>query len=229
LKKPALAKSWRVSSSGTHYTVELRRGPRFSDGQPFGADDVVFSFKVLLDEKVHSAQRDLLEVGGKPIQVRKSGYQVDFEFPQPYAAAERLFDSVRILPRHLLERAYEQGKISEAWGATTNPSEIAGLGPFRLKSYVPGQQIVLERNPFYWKVDSSGVRLPYLDEIAFLIVPAQDAEVIRFQAGDVDVLGNIGADNYATLERNQRAENYRLYDLGPGFEYDFPFLALPAI
>ena len=79
---------------------------------------------------------------------------------------------------------------------------------------------MLERNPFYWKVDSSGGRLPYLDEIAFLIVPTQDAEVIRFQAGDVDVLGNIGADNHATLERNQRAENYRLYDLGPGFEYD---------
>ena len=121
---------------------------------------MVFSFKVLLDEKVHFAQRDLLEVGGKPIQVRKSGYQVEFEFPQPYAAAERLFDSVRILPRHLLERAYEQGKISQAWGATTNPSEIAGLGPFRLKSYVPGQQIVLERNPFYWKVDSSGGVFP---------------------------------------------------------------------
>ena len=218
----ALAKSWKASGAGTHYTLDLRHGVRFSDGHPFDADDVVFSFKVYQDEKVHSPQRDLLEVAGKPIQVRKSGpYQVDFELPQPYAAAERLFDSVRILPRHLLERAYEEGKISEVWGTASDPSQIAGLGPFRLKQYVPGQQIVLERNPFYWKADKAGNRLPYLDEIAFLIVPTADAEVIRFQAGDVDVISRVSADNYATLEQGQRARDYQLYDAGPGLEYNF--------
>ena len=146
--EPALAKSWKVSSDGRRYTLELRHGLSFSDGHPFDADDVVFSFSVYLDEKVHSPQRDLLEVGGKPIQVRKLGpYQVLFELPQPYAAAERLFDSVSILPRHLLERAYQEGKIAQAWNVAVNPSEIAGLGPFRLKRYTPGEQIVLERNP----------------------------------------------------------------------------------
>jgi len=225
--EPALAKSWKVSSGGTRYTLELRHSIQFSDGHPFDADDVVFSFKVYQDEKVHSPQRDLLEVGGKSIQVRKIGpYQVDFELPQAYAAAERLFDSVTILPRHLLERAYEEGKISQTWGTTTDPSQIAGLGPFRLKQYVPGQQIVLERNPFYWKADPSGNRLPYLDEIAFLIVPTEDAEVIRFQAGDVDVISRIGADNYATLEHVQRAKDYQLYDAGPGLEYNFLFFNL---
>ena len=225
--EPALAKSWKTSSAGRHYTLELRHGIHFSDGHPFDADDVVFSFKVYQDEKVHSPQRDLLEVGGKTIQVRKTGqYQVDFELPQPYAAAERLFDSVRILPRHLLERAYEEGKISQVWGTATDPRQIAGLGPFRLKQYVPGQQIVLERNPFYWKADPSGNRLPYLDEIAFLIVPTEDAEVIRFQAGDVDVISRIGADNYATLEQAQRARDYQLYDGGPGLEYNFLFFNL---
>jgi len=223
----ALAKSWKASSDGKRYTLELRRGVRFSDGNPFDADDVVFSFKVYLDEKVHSPQRDLLEVGGKPIQVRKIGpYEVEFELPEPYAAAERLFDSVRILPRHLLERAYEEGKISQVWEMATNPGEIAGLGAFRLKQYVPGQQIVVERNPFYWKVDPSGNRLPYLDEIAFLIVPTEDAAVIRFQAGDIDVISRIGADNYDALERDQRARTYQLHDLGPGLEYNFLFFNL---
>src|SRR6266849_434594 len=114
--EPALAKSWRVSADGKHYTLELRRGILFSDGHPFDADDVVFSFKVYLDEKVHSPQRDLLQVGGKPIQLQKLGpYRVAFDLPQPYAAAERLFASVRILPRHLLEHAYEEGTISKAW------------------------------------------------------------------------------------------------------------------
>jgi peptide/nickel transport system substrate-binding protein len=221
----ALAKSWRASSDGTRYTVELRRDLRFSDGHPFDADDVVFSFKVYQDEKVHSPQRDLLQVAGKPIQVRKIGpYQVDFELPEPYAAAERLFDSVRILPRHLLERAYLEGKISQAWGIATAPAEIAGLGPFRLKSYVPGQQILLERNPYYWKTDASGNRLPYLDEIAFLVTPTEDAEVIRFQAGDIDIISRIGADNFETLERHHG--DYNLQDLGPGLEYNFVFFNL---
>ena len=69
----ALAKSWKVSPDGKRYTMELRRGISFSDGKPFDADDVLFSFKVYLDEKVHSPQRDLLQVAGKPIQVRKLG------------------------------------------------------------------------------------------------------------------------------------------------------------
>jgi peptide/nickel transport system substrate-binding protein len=223
----ALAKSWTVSADGRHYTLELRHGISFSDGHPFDADDVLFSFRVYLDEKVHSPQRDLLQVGGKPIEVRKLGpYRVVFDLPQPYAAAERLFDSVSILPRHLLERAYEDGTISKAWNPATNPAQIAGLGPFRLKEYVPGQQVVLERNPFYWKADLEHQRLPYLDEIAVLIVPTEDAEVIRFQAGDVDVIEKISAENYATLERGQLARSYKLHDLGAGFEYDFLFFNL---
>jgi peptide/nickel transport system substrate-binding protein len=227
LTEPALARSWKVSKDGTRYTLDLRRGIRFSDGHSFDADDVVFSFKVYLDEKVHSSQRDLLEVGGKPIQVRKLGpYQVAFELPRPYAAAERMFDSVSILPRHLLERAYERGEIAQSWGLATKPGEIAGLGPFRLKQYTPGQQIVLERNLYYWKADRRKNRLPYFDEIAFLIVPTEDAEVVRFQAGDLDVIGKISAENYAVMEKGQQARGYRLYDLGPGFEYDFLFFNL---
>ena len=226
----ALAKSWKASSDGKRYTLELRRGVRFSDGYPFNADDVVFSFKVYLDEKVHSPQRDLLEVQGQPIQVRKLGpFQVEFDLPEPYAAAERMFDSVRILPQHLLQRAYEDGKISQAWGTATTPMEVAGLGPFRLKQYVPGQQIVVERNPYYWKVDSSGNQLPYLDEIAFLIVPTEDAEVIRFQAGDIDVISRIGADNYAALEQDKHAAPYQLQDLGSGLEYNFLFFNLNSV
>lgn len=223
----ALAKSWKVSSDGMHYTLELRRGVSFSDGHPFDADDVLFSFKVYLDEKIHSPQRDLLQVGGKPIQVRKlDQYRVVFDLPEPYAAAERLFDSVSILPRHLLEHAYDDGSMAKVWNPTVNPGEIAGLGPFRLKQYLPGQQIVLERNPFYWKEDAGKNRLPYLDEIAFLIVPTEDAEIIRFQAGDVDVIEKISAENYAALENSQRERGYTLYDLGASFEYDFLFFNL---
>ena len=225
--EPALAKSWKVSPDKRTFILELRSGISFSDGHSFDADDVVFSFKVYLDEKIHSPQRDLLEVGGKPIQVRKLGpYRVAFELSQPYAAAERLFDSVSILPRHLLEQAYEKGELAHAWSLTTSPNTIAGLGPFRLKQYSPGQQLVLERNPFFWKADAAKNRLPYLDELVFVPVPTEDAEVIRFQAGDLDVIDNINAENYALLEREHAAKHYQLHDLGPGMEYDFLFFNL---
>jgi len=170
--EPALAKSWIISKDGTQITVKLRRGLRFSDGAPFDADDVLFSFKVYLDEKVRSPQRDLLIIGGKPMTVQKlDAYTVRFIFPAPYAPAERVFDSVAILPRHLLEKDYEEGKIAQSWGLNTRPEKIAGLGAFRLKQVVPGERIVLERNPYYWKIDSKGQRLPYLDDLAFVVVP----------------------------------------------------------
>jgi peptide/nickel transport system substrate-binding protein len=225
--EPAIAKSWTVSRDGLQYTLHLRHGLHFSDGQPVDADDVVFSFHVYLDEKIDSPQRDLLVVGGKPITVQKvDSYTVRFEMAQPYAAAERLFDGIAILPRHLLEGAYRSGGFSAAWNLSTPPSQFAGLGPFRLKEYVPGQHIVLERNPYYWKQDRSGNRLPYLNEIVFLFVSSEDAQVIRFQAGDADILSRFGAEDYQVLEKQETAKHYHLDDLGAGLEYNFLFFNL---
>jgi peptide/nickel transport system substrate-binding protein len=220
--EPALAKSWTVSKDGRVFTLKLRRGLRFSDGQPFDADDVVFSFQVYLDEKVHSPQRDLLVVGGKPVEVQKiDQYTVRFTLAQPYAAAERLFDSLAIMPRHLLEQPDKDGKFAQIWALTTPPAEIAGMGPFRLKEYVPGQKIVLERNPYYWKADRNKNRLPYLDELVFLFVGNEDAQVIRFQAGDTDLISRLSAENYSLLSKDAASRGIQLFDLGPSLEYNF--------
>jgi peptide/nickel transport system substrate-binding protein len=217
-----LAKSWKRSADGLTYTLTLRRGLRFSDGHPFDADDVVFTFKVLLDPAVAAPHRDLLVVGGKPIAVTKvDAYTVRLTLAEPYAAAERLFDGIAILPRHLLESAYAQGTLNDAWTMKTAPASIAGLGPYRLKQYVAGQEVVLERNPYYWKVDSSKRRLPYLDELVFVFAGNEDAQVIRFQGGDNDLLGRTTADNFALLSRDQAAKRYQLKDLGPALEYNF--------
>jgi peptide/nickel transport system substrate-binding protein len=225
--EPALAKSWKVSPDGLVYTLKLRRGVRFSDGHPFDADDVVFSFQVYLDEKVHAPQRDLLIVGDKPVGVQKMDAEtVRFELAKPYAAAERLFDSIAILPRHLLESAYREGRFSEVWPLTTPASQFAGLGPFRLKEYVPGVRLVLERNPYYWKEDRAHNRLPYAAQVVFLFVATEDAQVIRFQSGDTDILSRFSADNFEVLEKQQAAKGYRLFDLGPGLEYNFLFFNL---
>lgn len=218
--EPALAKSWKVSADGLNYTLKLRRGIRFSDGQPFDADDVVFSFAVYTDEKIDSPQRDLLTIDGKPIRVTKlDQYTVRFTLARPYAAAERLFDSVAILPRHVLEKPYREGHFLEQWSLSAPAAQIAGLGPFRLKQYLPGQRMVLERNPYYWKADSAHRRLPYLDELVFVFAGNEDARLMQFEAGETDVVNRLSAQNYSLLTR--QGNGLQLDDLGPSTEYNF--------
>jgi peptide/nickel transport system substrate-binding protein len=220
--EPALAKSWTVSSDGRKYTLRLRQGIQFSDGTPFTADDVVFSFELYLDQALHSPQRDLLVLDDKPIVVKKiDAYTVEFDLAKPYGPGERIFDGLAIMPRHLLEKPYRDGKLAERWSTAAHPEEIAGLGPFRLKEYSPGQQIVLERNPNYWKTDSLGRRLPYLGAINFVFVANEDAQVVKFQAGETDILERANADNFTLLQKDARAKSRCLSDLGPGLEFLF--------
>src|ERR1700687_2018403 len=225
LTEPALAKSWKVSADGLQYTLTLRQGLKFSDGQPVDVEDVLFTFRVYLDEAVHATQRDLLIVGGKPIEVRKVNAQtVALTLAKPYGVGERLFDGLAILPRHLLETAYKEGKLAQVGGLGTPASQWAGLGAFRLKEYVAGQRLVLERNPYYWKTDVQGNRLPYLDEIVFLFVPSADAQVLRFQSGETDIISRLGAENFSVLSRQSR--DYGVADAAPGLEYNFLFFNL---
>lgn len=225
LTEPALAKSWKVSPDGLRYTLKLRQGLRFSDGRPLDADDVLFSFRVYLDESVHAPQRDLLIVGGKPVTIRKlDPHTVVVELAKPYGAGERLFDGFAILPRHLLEKPYREGKLGQTWTLSTPADQWAGLGPFRLKQYVAGQRLVLERNPHYWKADAKGSRLPYVEELVFLFVPTADAQVLRFQSGETDLISRLGAENFSVLSR--QARGYTMTDAGPGLEYNFFFFNL---
>ncbi len=220
--EPALAKSWKVSSDGTTFTLQLRKGIRFSDGHPFDADDVVFSFAVYMDENVDSPQRDLLIIDGKPLTVTKvDQYTVRFSLPRPYAAAERLFDGLAMLPKHLLEKPYRDGKFMQAWSLNVGAGKIAGLGPFRLKQYVPGQRVVLERNPYYWKAGSKNERLPYLDNLTFLFVGTEDAQVMRFEAGETSMVSRLSSENYNLLARERNRNRAQLADMGPSLEYNF--------
>jgi peptide/nickel transport system substrate-binding protein len=213
MTKPALAESWTVSKDHLHYTLHLRKGLRFSDGHPFDADDVVFTFQVYLDEQVHSPQRDMLMVNGAPVSCRKlDALTVRIDLPVPLAAAERIFDSVWMLPRHILSQPYQEHRLAKAWPVNSDPASVAGLGPFRLKEYRPGERIVLERNPYYWKAP-----LPYLDQLEFLFAGNEDSQVARFLAGDADLVNRLGAKNAELV----KSRGMRVYDVGPSLEYNF--------
>jgi peptide/nickel transport system substrate-binding protein len=217
----ALARSVDVAPDGRRITVHLRRGLRFSDGMPFGADDVVFSFSVYMDEAVGSPQRELLVIDGKPVRVTKiDDWTVAFDFAAPYGPSDRIFDSVAILPKHILEAEYRAGVVANAWSTGVDPTRIVGLGPYRLRSYQAGQAVVLERNPYYFKRDARGGRLPYLDELRFVFAANEDAQALRFEAGDLDIVDRMGGEPFARLTARSNRD-VAVRDLGPGLDYTF--------
>ncbi len=220
--EPSLAKSWEVDKSGRIYTVHLRRGIRFSDGSPFTADDVIFTFRVLEDPKVESLLSGQIQTDGTfPEITKQDSHTVRITFPRPVGMGLRMLDSVPILPSARLLKAYQEGKLRSAWGPTTPPSEVTGLGAFRLKDYKRGEKIILERNPYFWKKDKSGQLLPYLDSITLLIIPDRNAEALRLKTGELDLVNELSTEIYADLRRSQGEGRYRVQDLGPGLRLDF--------
>lgn len=220
--EPALAKSWDVSRDGLVYTMHLREGVRFSDGHPFDADDVLFTFQVYLDPKVNSTQRALLTINGRPLRVEKlNPLTVRFTFPQAHGPAERAFDAIGLLPRHLLEGPYREGRFDKVWTLADDPKNVAGLGPFRLQRVVPGQRVVLERNPFYWKIDAKRKPLPYLDELDFEVLTDQNAATLRLVNGDLDVLEQVLPDDFEYLKKAAATKGISILNAGPSLEYLF--------
>ena len=217
----ALAKSYSVSPDGRRYTLTLRDGLHFSDGSPLTADDVVFTFAVYLDPRANSPQRDLLLVNGQPITVTKlSSTSVRVDLPSAYAPGERLFDSFWILPKHKLERAHAEGRLAQAWTLGAMPGDVATTGPFRFKQYVPGQRLILERNPYYWKRDETGNQLPYLDRIEVAFVADQNTQLLRLLAHEVAAVSRLRPED---LPRLEQTPFLNVRDAGPGLEYNFLF------
>ncbi len=220
--EPSLAKRWEVDETGRTYTIHLRRGVRFSNGENFTADDVLFTFRVLSDPNVPSQMSGQIEIDGKPPSVTKvDDFTIQLSFPRPVGMGLRILDSIPIIPKNQLLKPYQEGRFEDAWGPTVNPKNVVGLGPFRLREYQRGVKIVLERNPFYWKKDRNGQTLPYLDTITFLIVQDLNSQALRFQQGELHMVSSptLNPENYASLRRSPR--NYTLRDLGPGLNMNF--------
>src|SRR5207244_1432287 len=97
----------------------------------------------------------------------------------------RLLDGVPILPRHRLESRLVAGTFASAWGSSTPPSDIAGLGPFALRRYDAGQRLLFDRNPYYWRREA-GRQLPRIDHLVLEIAPDQDAEALQLESGAID-------------------------------------------
>jgi len=187
--EPSLARAWSSTPDGLIWTLKLREGVKFSDGEPFSSADVLFTIQVLFDKKVDSDLAGALAIDGKPWTATAPDPQtVVVTFPAPYGPGILLFDGLPILPRHRLESAYLSGTFRDAWGLNTPLADIAGLGPFVVREYTRGRHVIFARNPHYGRTDEQGRPLPYLDEIELQIVSDQNGEVLRLEGGESDLM-----------------------------------------
>lgn len=219
--KPHLAENWEVSEDGLTWTFHLRKGVQWFDGQPFTADDVVFTFNELIyNPDIPNSASDIFSIDGKPFKVEKiDDLTVTFTLPVKFAPFLRGM-SQAILPKHLLKKAVDEKKFNFTWGIDTDPKDIVGTGPFQLVKYIPGQKLIFKRNPHYWKKSDEGDQLPYLDELVFLIVQNSDIELLKFLEGTLDEFDVPGTD-YSLVKPLEKERNFTVYDMGPAMGSNF--------
>jgi peptide/nickel transport system substrate-binding protein len=183
---------------------------------------VLFSFEAVYSPGVQSVAVDSLSVRGQPIRAEAPDPStVVVIYPAPSGPGLRLLDGLPILPRHKLQSALANGTFRDAWTTTTPPADLAGLGPFLVREYTPGQRVVLDRNPRYWRKDANGESLPYLDRIILEVVPDQNAELLRLQAGALDTTSaELRPDDFLAVRRSQQEGKLQIVELGIGTDAD---------
>ena len=198
-----LASKWRISEGGRRIDFQLRPNLSFSDGTPFSCEDVVFTIRQLMDPALHSAVGDAFRSAPGAVETSCTGPNaVMARFPAAVAALDAQFDQVAIL------------------SARSPRKEAAVLGPFYVREYKPGAYVLLERNPNYWKKDSSGRRLPYLASLRLDIQQNREIELLRFRRGELDLVNKLDAEMYDRLATDAFA---RVVDAGPSLDWEVVF------
>ena len=213
--EPWLAERWESTPDGLTHTLHLRTGVMWSDGEPFTSADVLFSLNAAEREEASVFASALLS-GGKPVEVTApDATTVVLTFTAPSGPGLRVLDQIPILPRHKLQAAVAAGEFASAWNTTTPLADIVGTGPFVLRDYQPGQRVVLDRNPRYWRTAPDGAALPYLDRVVLEIVPDQNAEVLRLQSGATDMAQDwLRPEDYVSMRRLEERGVLKLVELG---------------
>jgi ABC-type transport system substrate-binding protein len=171
---PALAESWTISPDSKVYTIRLRRGVKFHNGEELTAEDVKWSAEYAKDPKNASTGTVFLEKV-QAVTV-KDKYTVEFLLKESQAIFLNLLASMEasfpVLPK---------GSVPAAQGNV--PSPPPGTGPFEFKEYKTAREIVFVRNKNYWQKG-----LPYLDEIVLKPVEDEQVRFASLRAGDLDMI-----------------------------------------
>ena len=217
---PDLAKSWQVSEDHLTWTFILREGILWSDGTPLTVDDVEFSFHAVFHEQIATSIRDGFkhpQTGDLPqISVDHDRNAVIFTLSRIDSQFLTHLGAVSIIPKHLWKDHLQEQDPTILQQMTSNspPELLVGSGPFVLKEYIPAEKIVYQRNPRYWKKDSRGQRLPYIDEVVILLVKDLNLQWQKFEAGELDIFMDLPADHFREATAMEKAGTADLVRLG---------------
>jgi len=232
---PNIVKGWDIEENGALYRFHLRKGMKWSDGEPFTADDVLFWYEdIALNPEMSPVFPGWLTVGGEPVVIEKvDDYTVTFKFARPYGILLEVMgfrgDAI-LAPKHYLQQfhpAYADAdelaaKVKEAqfehWyqlfanlnSAPTNP-DLPVLYPWKVETPFPGERMVSVRNPYYWKVDTEGKQLPYFDRLVNDLAENNEVIMMKAIAGEVDLqYRHMGFANFSLLKENEETGDYRV-------------------
>jgi peptide/nickel transport system substrate-binding protein len=171
--KPALAASWTITPDKLSYEFQLRDGATFSDGSPVTADDVVFSFERLV-------------TGGLPytkdhFRTLKAVTKID-DHKVRFQLSERDAGFLLNIGNPFLVGS---AVLSQKWAHDHNPkTEMMGTGPFRMVSYEPNRQMLLERNTLHW----NKAAVAKVAKLTIRYMPEQSAQIAGLKAGQIDLM-----------------------------------------
>jgi peptide/nickel transport system substrate-binding protein len=220
---PGLAEWWSVGADQKTWTFKLRRGVYWSDGKPFNADDVVFTWnEIMYNPDINKATYNVFRINGKNFEVtRVDDYTVRVVTPEVFAPFLEFFGTVWILPQHVLRDATRERRFLSTYDLRTSPQKIVGCGPFRVKQIERGVSILLERNPEYWVADKQGRRLPYFDEALFVFGNGRGTDAMLFVNRKSDAYEILRPELLDAFKEASTNAHFRIIELGIGSEREF--------
>src|SRR2546428_8314278 len=184
-----LATSWTIAPDGLSWTFKLSDGVKWSDGKPFSADDVAFTFNDIVLKKELGAQNAASYAAVKSVTV-VDPTTVRFDLTRKFAAlGSFLAYNAGIVPKHILS-------ADPLKTTTFNKGVPVSTGPFKVEKYTSGQSVALVRNENYF-----GPK-PYLDKVVFTVVPDPNTQIAQALSGDISIMI---LDNKAAVDRVKSA------------------------
>lgn len=200
ITRPLLLENWEVSDDLKTWTLNLRKGVTFNNGDPFVADDVVFTMGQWLNEDMKSSLYGLIGGYLSANDVEKvNEHQVKLHLSRPEIAVP---EHLHHFPALVLNHRTFEGDFLKA---------PHGTGPYTLQKYTEGEVAVLKARTDYWQQGADGKPLPYLDGMQFIDLGSDQAPLIAaLKAGEVDLLDNSDNPSPAVMKAVRDDENVRV-------------------